>query len=116
MNLIIDRSKWLRGEGVIPSKLVRTMDGKMCCLGFMGLACGVTREEMFNLSSPHQLSVSKALLFEGVVVNYEGNYLITLIGRGLFAANDSRIISEQERELQITRFFSSIGVEVSFIN
>lgn len=32
--LIIDRSRWLRGEGCDASYLLRPADNKMCCLGF----------------------------------------------------------------------------------
>lgn len=39
MKLTIDRSKWLRGDP--NSMLLRPTDGRMCCLGFLGLALPV---------------------------------------------------------------------------
>lgn len=39
MKLIIDRSKWYRGFNS-ESALVRTQDGLMCCLGFLGILFG----------------------------------------------------------------------------
>lgn len=52
MNLVIDRKRWLRGEGSQNSKLLRPIDGKMCCLGFYGLACGLSAEHLRNVGLP----------------------------------------------------------------
>lgn len=56
MDLIIDRAKWLRGTAAVRgSYLLRKEDGKMCCLGFLALACGYTKEEIRGKSSPSDL-------------------------------------------------------------
>ena len=46
MKLVIDRATWLRGEGHEQSYLLRECDGKMCCLGFFALACGLHPERI----------------------------------------------------------------------
>ncbi len=47
---IVQKSKWLRGEG--PSRLPRSCDNKMCCLGFVSLACGLERDDILDVSLP----------------------------------------------------------------
>lgn len=49
----VKRSKWLRGEGHGNSYLLRPNDGKMCCLGFLGIACGAEKEDIFDNENPH---------------------------------------------------------------
>lgn len=41
MKVIIDRTKWYRGQGSIGSSLLRPTDQKMCCVGFFGKACNI---------------------------------------------------------------------------
>jgi hypothetical protein len=50
--LVIDRKRWLRGEGAAASKLLRPEDGKMCCLGFYGLSCGLGEAELLDACTP----------------------------------------------------------------
>ena len=52
MKLIIDRAKWLRGEGADKSYLVRDSDQKMCCLGFYGCSLGIDPSAMNTERSP----------------------------------------------------------------
>lgn len=52
MKLTIDRRKWWRGQGSINSTLLSTTEpneGKMCCLGFLSLACGYDEKDIRNL-------------------------------------------------------------------
>jgi hypothetical protein len=50
MKLTIDRKKWLRGTG--DSFLLSPRDGKMCCLGFYALACGLTENDIRDQLTP----------------------------------------------------------------
>jgi hypothetical protein len=56
----VDRSKWARGgprgsnyKGL--SELVN-VQGNMCCLGFLGITCGVEPQDMLQITSPDDLS------------------------------------------------------------
>jgi hypothetical protein len=108
MKLVIDRSKWLRGEGQDESYLLRKKDGKMCCLGFYGLACGLTEEDILMKGTPEEVEV-----FWG-----PGSWLVSGImdANELMSINDGRHRSAKERELKIAALFSKHGVEVEFIN
>lgn len=50
--VVIDRRRWLRGEGPDASRLLRKTDGKMCCLGFVCEAVGVSAERLVNRGTP----------------------------------------------------------------
>lgn len=46
MELVIDRSKWVRGPN--GHSCLLNDDGKMCCLGFLALADGMLPEEILD--------------------------------------------------------------------
>lgn len=50
-SFVVDRSKWLRGEGFDDSCLLTT-GNRMCCLGFYAEACGLDRKTIRNIQSP----------------------------------------------------------------
>src|SRR6478736_6393894 len=51
LEVVIDRAKWHRGKGGPGSKLI-TFDGKMCCLGFDALACGLKHDDINLVCDP----------------------------------------------------------------
>lgn len=138
MKLVIDRSKWLRGEGSERSFLLRSTDGKMCCLGFFGLACGLTAERITDVGAPTDIPVEigsigcfgvasgspvsarrewmrnvpeAEALFDG-----ERKYNSSVICNKLMSTNDLNVsLSEAEREQKITALFAEMGVEVVFV-
>jgi len=134
MKLIIDRVKWLRGEGDFESMLYRSTDGKMCCLGFLGEMCGVSKEEMtykkrcraisnsrkFNERSRSELDVKNSENpWPGDLCFLEdGEYWDNGIVKELYGVNDASIqyISDSEREDKLTELFGRLGIEVEFIN
>lgn len=128
--LIIDRSKWLRGEGETASKLLRERDGKMCCLGFYLLSCGLEPDMIQGRGTPgavykyrelypeeHQGEPVPAWTYE--YHNDEDEYYNTFIVRDLIRANDEwvddLIGGEKGREERITALFATQGIEVEFI-
>jgi len=52
--LTIQMSKWMRGNQ--QSVLLSETTGKMCCLGFDALACGLLSEEILEMDTPCQVS------------------------------------------------------------
>jgi hypothetical protein len=42
LEVVIDRERWLRGEGPGLSYLLRERDAHMCCIGFACIAAGMT--------------------------------------------------------------------------
>lgn len=104
--LVIDRSKWLRGEGYSVSQLHRERDGKMCCLGFFGLACGIALERLTGCGDPQDTNARgqwPEWLFDS---NAVGN---------LITANDEQRFTQSEREARISAIFAKHGVAVEFV-
>lgn len=122
--LIIDRKTWLRGadaDGGQNSFLLRSSDGKRCCLGFYGSQiAGKKDEEMMDVQGPQMCTVGDEWGPLVKVLNLTQPSSLkaeqTLVCCNLIGANDSSSRGESDRERAITEHFRSIGVEVEFIN
>lgn len=99
--LVIDRAKWGRGA------LVRD-DGKMCCLGFLGLACGLTKKEM----KPHAMPF--AIDPEPLARVGWDNADDCLLLSELAAINDDTTIRRPRKERLLTEKFRTAHVALSF--
>jgi len=155
---VIDRSVWYRGQD---GASLLMEDGKMCCLGIAGRACGIPDDVLLEVGEPGEMASegnpkeAKAyfdkLPFLGeLVVDIDivneycaNNNLHHFYGEEedddlfqripeddqlgvmmaeqtsdceeLMQINDSREISEVEREQQIADIFAKHGVTVTFI-
>jgi hypothetical protein len=114
MKLTIDRDKWLRGEGSDNSALIRSADGKMCCLGFLGVACKIPKRALTSVPSPicvhskfQNRKVWKHLFDADENVNNS-------LCQQLIVANDSAH-NKATKETRIATLFRKIGVEVEFV-
>ena len=115
--LIIDRKKWLHGEGSARSFLLREEDGKMCCLGFYALSKGYSKEEILGKQSPAALIDCDLKFNKLVSINNYGasRFTSSAICYELFWSNDSTTIKDSTlREQSIIDNFYKIGVEVKF--
>lgn len=117
----IERKSWLRGEGS-RSRLLRSSDNKMCCLGFYAMSCGLSeidiRDESTigfvinnDLSLLNKVSRDINILIE----IYDGDYYGTSVAIALVETNDNKKMKDCEREVEITKLFASVGVRVSFV-
>jgi hypothetical protein len=113
--LTIDRRTWLRGEGKETSYLLRRADQKQCCVGFYLEACGVPRDILVGNEAAHSPEVGEILPEEAKWLNTKYIYS-TPDARCLYGANDSRDLSEEDREAIIKEIFLKHDVEVEFIN
>lgn len=108
-SLIIDRKRWLRGEqGCNASKLFRSEDKKMCCLGFFARKCGYTIKEIRNVYAPQDCTLNKFpgwLVFKGVNTD---------IGVNLMTINDGVGMDNKVREKKIIKVFKKKGISVVF--
>jgi hypothetical protein len=110
-SFVIDRSIWLRGESG-KSYLLRSRDGKQCCLGIFAHQCGVPKSALRNNGIPDTISVEwqshlPHWMFVGIEMIDDGVVL-------LMRDNDMPGLSEEERERRIKEGFAKFGVEVSF--
>ena len=111
--LIIDRGIWLRGEGSHNSYLIRSTDGKQCCLGFYARSCKVPLKNLLGTGSPQQ---TDSLDWEGGSwVFSPGGSFNSLEVSALMKINDDEEMLADEREEKIAEIFARHDVEVEFI-
>lgn len=114
MKLVIDRSRWLRGEGDDRSLLLRERDSKMCCLGFYSLALGFDEEDIREYASPDE--VDGEVEYPEWMYRDDGH--CDMLSRDvvdLMVVNDAKSIWDPDRERSITSIFARNGVEVEFV-
>lgn len=115
--VIVERSKWLRGEGEENSKLLRTEDGKMCCLGFVCLAFGKTEDDIADSEAPSCL-IGKdrhSQIGDGTPLIAEDRHEPGAIVSAM-QINDSRYMDELDRELELKRLLRVVGVDLEFVD
>lgn len=91
----------------------------MCCLGFLGKACGISEESLLYVPNPSQVSSQELDKWPpGILISsiYDKDSESTI---ELMNLNDRRHtglkdFTEEIREREITRVFSSIGINVTF--
>jgi hypothetical protein len=113
MKLVIDRSKWLRGEDGKDTSLLRLEDGKMCCLGFYCHALGFRAAELRDVPDPEDLNHYRPV----------PDWLIADDGSNnsqdccdLINVNDESSFNDFMREAFIKETFAKHGVEVEFVD
>lgn len=109
--LIINRKKWYRGKGGKGSFLVLSdgpQGGKMCCLGFLGLACGISARSMTDVSTPSDV------LSDKIRKKWPEGLIGTNVGACLIATNDEGGMTARKRESELKRLFKEIDYRVEF--
>ena len=110
--LIVQRKKWLRGEG--DSYLKREKDGKMCCLGFACLAAGLKPKEILGIESPATVCENlEDSVIQSLVLSKNPTENTTLCYK-MMCTNDSLNIDDVDREANLTKLFKRMGTKVIF--
>jgi|ERR1700722_1573727 len=104
----IDRKKWLHGED--DSALIRTSDGKMCCLGIYLSACKVPKKKLENVQTPYGVEDTVPYWTKEMTI-YQYNDIIVI---DLMQNNDSRYLPDDTREDLIKGGFKKAGINVRF--
>ena len=109
----VKRSRWLRGkpgQGALCNE-----EWKMCCLGFLGVACGIKAKDLFNEGEPSDT------LYRGVAETdqwpdgfFTDDNQETSPVKDIMACNDSDKLSDQEREEELREAFAGFGITVKF--
>lgn len=116
IKLTIVRSRWARGGINGPSRMLND-HGNLCCLGFLGRACGYP--DYLLQRRPDPVSVVRAQLHtqcsfpKGLLTDGD---CLTDIGHSLVNANDNPTLAEDVREEHIASLMTEIGVEVTFVD
>jgi hypothetical protein len=126
-SFIVERKKWLRGEGSEDSCLL-TEGNRMCCLGFYAEACGLDRKVIRGLSSPMKAVYATQGHF---IENYKDKLStrksdviwktkLVKSGRDTATCNDMMKINDDEhiddtiRETKLTALFKKLGIRIKF--
>lgn len=121
VKVTVERSRWLRGEGSTESALLRTRDGKMCCLGFACITLGRTEDQIRGWISPTsgQYCVDGSLLAGSntrlVVRNESGHWTEPDVVAEAMVINDNRDMPDDQRETTLTTLLSQIGIDLEFV-
>lgn len=125
LNVVIDRAKWRRGGRPSTSsydpgrvsdkygdtKLLNDME-MMCCLGFCALALGIAKNRLKAFPNP----VNLGEVIEPITQISPENGLVedSRFSVDAMAVNDSRGISEEERESRLIELGKDNGVNFEF--
>lgn len=113
----VDLEKWARGCENGESQLLNE-DGFMCCLGFLGLACGLTPDEMREISTPPE--VGRMKLFPQELIQEHclhadevetSDYCDVLMN-----INDNNLTTDQQKMERLKEKFAETGIEIKFVN
>ena len=112
LNVVIDRQRWLRGEGNDSSYLLRRSDARMCCMGFACLADGATEDMITGQTTVHNLiRANEANEWRPTFKHGIANNLFSL-----YATNDQQDLDAGERESRIIAYGREVDIEFSFVN
>lgn len=113
--LVIDRSKWHRGESPKGSALLLE-DGSMCCLGFYCKALGKTDAELLNVTAPDRVGVRGWLGEKYAGGERDVDHVLMSINDSTNLGVDGQEHSEALRETNIAAIFhANGGIEVTFV-
>lgn len=118
---VINRDDWARGR----QSLLLGVDGKMCCLGFFSLACGLVEDDIRELDGPADAADSMKI---AEILNNEAPWLLntyeweddSMVENGqdtqyLMEINDDSATDDECKEEEIVRTFAENGVKVTFV-
>jgi hypothetical protein len=117
MKYIIDRTKWLRGEGFEHSKLLREIDQKMCCLGQIALQCGIAGSDLLGTNTPDVVGLERfPKWFQTATKTRPPESSRHSDVSKAMMINDERNTTDAEKEKALWSIFLSHGDELEFIN
>lgn len=114
MKIIVNRSKWLRGEGADASELYRSSDQKMCCLGFAGITCGYALDELEDNGTP--AAVDNPGKWPGNFFDAQRSTIKTnsdFINNAMLT-NDNKALTDTDREADLIKIFAAHEHEIVF--
>ena len=112
--VVVDRQKWLRGEGSTNSYLLRSKDSKMCCLGFACVALGVKEEFLQDIRTPCNLRSEEFDKLTGLITwNIIGLPTNRAACSAAMSLNDCSI-SDADREKELIKAGKDMDIEFEF--
>lgn len=103
----IKRSTWARGGQNGWARLLNP-DGNMCCLGFLGEACGIAKDKLLMIAYPFQLSDENYLKYPKLQANTWGEFSYI---------NDNGLVkSQSDREERLQTLAEANGFTFVFVD
>jgi len=128
----VERKNWYRGKGDEKSRLLNN-SGKMCCLGFYALACGLDKKVIKNVPDPvgvvnltkdgtttdgsdKVIKRKSEVVWETKLVANDryGSPDNSGITYDLMGVNDDPYLTDEQREKELTYLFKGLGIKVNF--
>ena len=101
---------WLRGEK--DSMLYRDRDGKMCCLGFVAIASGLTRGNITDCACPYEVETDDLRGLWGKLLDSPGDD--SVFAHKAMQINDSLDLTDEARQEKLIALFAENGIELVF--
>jgi hypothetical protein len=114
----VERSKWIRGRREVCVRLLRPIDGYMCCLGFVCVQLGVPRASILDKYEPGSLSHGSAgyALIKNILVDDDRGFVgNSPLATAAIDINDSQNMEDAEREHLLSALFAEYGYEMEFV-
>lgn len=106
---VVDESRWLHGEGMETSYLLRPSDRKQCCVGLYLEACGVPQSYLSFVDSAQNVSFTLNLRKQLPPEITSATGLLEV-----YHINDSPDLSEEQRKELLTEYLGDIGIRILF--
>lgn len=116
LTFTVYRDKWIRGY-VDSSRLLRSSDGKMCCMGFLAVSCGIEKDALRDMAVFEDLYRSSMDKLPDATRPREvgfGSFQDVYDVRKIYQLNDSVMLSEDRREQLLTASLKALDIEVLF--
>ena len=110
---VVPRSTWWRGHGPDGSKLLRGSDGMRCCLGHVGQQCGMSDEQLRNITDPGACGVHR--MWPTLLIDYKKVDSISIVCMEMMQTNDSDRYSEVDRESRLQALAIQAGFILEFV-
>jgi len=112
MKLTINRKEWLRGEGNDKSKLLRSTDGKRCCIGILAQTLGIEDSKIKDLSGVGQIEDPRWPEWCTEMIT-DADRKSQDIGLA-YQFNDSQVLTDEQRETGLSEVFARNDIQVEF--
>lgn len=124
--LTISRKRWLTAKDIdkkngLYSMLYRSKDRKMCCLGFLGRACGGKAADLshqFQPSDVPSIQWPSGMISACELAPWESgpSFNNSEFVYDMMKANDNKELTQREREKEIKRLFKKhLNITVKFV-
>jgi hypothetical protein len=89
----------------------------MCCLGYYGLACGLSPEQLMNNEGPTECSSWNSSLSSWLFdsISLDARYKSSEDCSNLMGYNDDEDIDDETREAKIIAIFAKHDIQVEFV-